>query len=181
VLVSNRIQSLEEEEPKFHQDSLGPFVGIHPNWRVLRYDAGDSFPAHQDQMDSFQRRNKDGTKDLIVSSHTLLLSLSKEDDVEGGATRFYPQAKVKGTTPGQYDYAVDVILPRGWAIAFHQKGLVHCGQPVWKGPKYVAQAGVLRKLPPGELFQPSVFRVGPGVQALVDEAAANMQQERKIQ
>ena len=46
----------------------------------------------------------------------------------------------------------------------------HGGQPIVAGSKCVAQAGVLRRLPPGKLFQPSVFRVGPGVQALANEA-----------
>mmetsp|Transcript_13099 Transcript_13099/g.17548 ORF Transcript_13099/g.17548 Transcript_13099/m.17548 type:complete len:365 (+) Transcript_13099:133-1227(+) len=161
---------------------MGPFYGIHTNWRVLRYDAegGDGFPAHQDQMDSLKMPKKDGSgrKDFCVSSHTLLLQLS-EGSLEGGCTRFYPRAKVRIDPSDrvrlqgselfrmkQFDHAVDVLLPRGWALVFKQRGLLHAGQPVSTSspcPKYVAQSGVLRVLPEGVLSKPSVFKNGPGV------------------
>merc|ERR1712003_157874 len=158
---------------------MGPFHGIHDNWRILRYDTdgGAAFPAHQDQMDSFQKPKNDGSgrKDLVVSSHTLLLQLS-EDSLEGGCTRFYPRAKVSrpkqprmdevSFRKRQFDHAVDVILPRGWALVFRQRGLLHAGQPLSASSpcsKYVAQAGVLRVLPEGAVQRPSVFKNGPGV------------------
>ena len=63
-------------------DGMGTLHGIHHNWRIVRYDKGDAFPAHQDQMDSFQIKDPvDGTKDLIVSSHTVLLNLSSPKKV----------------------------------------------------------------------------------------------------
>lgn len=152
---------------------MGPFHGIHTNWRVLRYDAesASAFPAHQDQMDSFQIRKPDGSKDLVVSSHTLLIQLS-DDALEGGATRFYPRgtlSKARQHLPSfreaQFAHAVDVQLPRGWALVFRQKGLLHAGQPVAATsprPKHVAQAGILRVLPAGVVLRPSVFRNAPG-------------------
>lgn len=164
---------------------MGPFHGIHNNWRIVRYDtdAQDAFPAHQDQMDGFQIPKTDGSgrKDLIVSSHTLLLQLSK-DDLQGGCTRFYPNGKTRlpakqraresdnieiaSFRRSQFDCAVDVLLPRGWALVFKQRGLLHAGQPISVSSpcsKYVAQAGVLRVLPEGILYKPSVFKNGPGV------------------
>mmetsp|Transcript_21425 Transcript_21425/g.29825 ORF Transcript_21425/g.29825 Transcript_21425/m.29825 type:complete len:288 (+) Transcript_21425:46-909(+) len=164
--VTDTIGSILETKLPTLQDDLGEFYGLHQNWRLVRYDpVGDSFCAHQDQMDSFQKKYSDGTKDFIVSTHTLLINLSK-DGVVGGATRFYPKSKVKTAKPGQYDYAVDVILPRGWGIAFRQKGLIHSGQPVLPEgdvAKHVAQTGILRTLPKTKLCQPSVFSLGPGL------------------
>jgi hypothetical protein len=148
--------------PKLDEDGMGDFYGLHANWRFVRYDEGDLFCAHQDQMDSMQVKNPSGAKDLIVSSHTLLINLSKDGVVKGGATRFYPNSKVKSVKSGQYNHTVDVWLPRGWALAFRQKGLIHAGQPVeGKLPKYVAQAGILRRPPRDYVLQPSVFRLGP--------------------
>lgn len=156
---------------------MGHFYGIHSNWRILRYDAGDgsAFPAHFDQMDSLQIQRDDGSgrKDLCVSSHTLLVQLS-DATLQGGATRFYPRAKANRSAKDndhtfrreQFDHSVDVILPKGWAIAFRQRGLLHAGQPVLASSpvsKYVAQAGILRFLPEGTLVRPSVFKNGPGV------------------
>mmetsp|Transcript_40422 Transcript_40422/g.97418 ORF Transcript_40422/g.97418 Transcript_40422/m.97418 type:complete len:371 (-) Transcript_40422:266-1378(-) len=185
-----------------HQEKYcGEFYGIHSNWRVVRYDCccdcdsqksgggegvgggsgGDAFPAHQDQMDSIQIKNPTtGVKDFYVSTHTLLICLSPTHSFGGGATRFYPDAKVASTKTGQnYNHAIDVLLPQGWALVFPQLGLVHAGQPVVESSsngsngsssspsssssKYVAQAGVLRKLPPGRTIRPSLFRLGPGL------------------
>ena len=155
---------------------IGPFYGVHTNWRILRYDPddGSAFPAHFDQMDSLQVYKNDGSgrKDFIVSSHTFLVQLS-DDSLEGGATRFYPRAKANSKASDQqtfrkqqFDHAVDVVLPRGWALAFRQRGMLHAGQPISASSpcsKYVAQAGLLRVLPKGLLLRPSVFKNGPGV------------------
>eukprot|EP00469_Lotharella_globosa_P002981 CAMPEP_0167797200 /NCGR_PEP_ID=MMETSP0111_2-20121227/15503_1 /TAXON_ID=91324 /ORGANISM="Lotharella globosa, Strain CCCM811" /LENGTH=298 /DNA_ID=CAMNT_0007691241 /DNA_START=42 /DNA_END=935 /DNA_ORIENTATION=- len=144
--------------------------GIHPNWRFLSYGPGKSFPAHRDQGDSLHVKHEDGTKDLLYASHTLLLSLTP-GPLEGGETRFYPR--------GSYDYAVDIALPRGWALVFRIKNLLHCGKPVRKGQKHVAQTGILRLLPPGRRFKPSVFKYAPGLMHAFekkkrDEVKANM-------
>lgn len=158
----------DTEDDKYY----GAFRSIHANWRVVRYDAGDTFPAHQDQMDSMQEMDPTtGRKDLIVSTHTLLVQLSPNPhEYQGGATRFYPRTKVAGKSPGQYDYAVDIRLPQGWALVFPQLGMVHAGQPVLAEDggksKYIAQAGILRTLPPRKLFKPSIFRLGPGLREL---------------
>jgi len=156
----------------------GDFHGVHANWRVVRYDPGDAFPAHQDQMDTIQKMDeRTGKKDYLVSTHTLLIQLTPptHDLRGGGATRFYPKAKLgANTTPGQYQESIDIHLPQGWALAFPQMGLVHAGQPIpkldedpanaaGKNSKYIAQAGILRNLPAGKLFRPSIFKLGPGI------------------
>jgi len=179
--ISNTTTKGEDSKLNTSSQYMGPFYGIHDNWRILRYDpdSGDAFPAHQDQMDSFQKPRNDGSgrKDFIVSSHTLLIQLS-DDRLQGGGTRFYPNgqmylprnAKHLQSTPSfrkrQFEGAVDILLPRGWALVFQQRGLLHAGQPLSAfSPcsKYVAQAGVLRILPDGVLQRPSVFKNGPGV------------------
>jgi len=131
-------------------------TGLHPNWRLVRYDTSDTFPAHYDQSDSKSIMLKDGSKDLYVSSHTLLINLTSPDSgTKGGATRFYPK--------GTYNFAVDVELPRGWGLVFLQKRLLHAGQALLSGCKYVAQAGIMRYLPPGMTFRPNIFSFGPGL------------------
>eukprot|EP00586_Coscinodiscus_wailesii_P014654 CAMPEP_0172493316 /NCGR_PEP_ID=MMETSP1066-20121228/24721_1 /TAXON_ID=671091 /ORGANISM="Coscinodiscus wailesii, Strain CCMP2513" /LENGTH=308 /DNA_ID=CAMNT_0013263417 /DNA_START=45 /DNA_END=971 /DNA_ORIENTATION=- len=142
-------------------DGMGSLHHIHPNWRVIRYDPPhDSFPAHQDQMDSYHVKHPDGSKDFIVSSHTLLINITPNaEEISGGATRFYyPTSKDK-----PYKYAVDVHLPQGWGLVFRQLKLYHAGQLVVKGVKYVAQTGVLRSLPPHAILTPNVFRLAPGL------------------
>lgn len=126
-------------------------VGLHSNWRVLRYDPGDQFPAHTDQQDEVATKGADGVTTRVRSTHTLLLALSGCDAASGGATRFFPT--------GRLDEAVDVNLPRGYGLVFQQKGLLHSGMPVQSGVKFVAQAGVLRALPlTGKVETPHVFK-----------------------
>lgn len=177
TLVAERIAPILAKQFAKPKDStlwFGDFHAVHSNWRIVRYDPGDAFPAHQDQMDSLQILDKQtGKKDYLVSTHTLLIHLTPahQDLKTGGATRFYPRAKLGAhDTVGQYDEAVDVWLPQGWALAFPQHGLVHAGQPVLASSegassvsKYIAQAGLMRKLPPGKLCPPSVFKLGPGI------------------
>lgn len=179
--ISNTITKGENRKTNTSSQYMGPFYGIHENWRILRYDAdsGDAFPAHQDQMDSLQKPRNDGSgrKDFVVSSHTLLVQLS-EDLLQGGGTRFYPRGRMylprnekhlqksSSFRERQFEGAVDILLPRGWALVFRQRGLLHAGQPLPDSSpcsKYVAQAGVLRALPEGVLQRPSVFKNGPGV------------------
>lgn len=191
-LVFDRIKDQLDKNPTDKAD-YGPTRCIHNNWRVVRYDVGDQFPAHQDQMDSYQVKNAtDGTKDFIVSSHTLLINLSPDGSVEGGATRFYPKTK---NSDSPYGYAVDVYLPRGWGFVFRQKGLYHAGQPVLKpnesvtegeskegttttiGSKYIAQAGVMRVLPDGKYLRPSIFKNGPGLDIPAPEQGKGLSPE----
>ena len=128
--------------------------GIHPNWRIARYDTEDFFAAHYDQADSMTVQAEDG-KERYDSSHTLLISLSDRSTFRGGATRFWPT--------GNYDdTAVDVELPCGYAVIFEQK-LLHAGLAVQAGAKHIAQAGILRGMPKGLGHRPSTFRLGPGL------------------
>jgi len=137
-------------------------LGVHPNWRLVRYQEGEGFPPHRDQSDISPQMRKDGGKDFVYSSHTLLINTTK-GDLEGGETRFFPHCK-RGSDAA-YGNSVDIRLPRGWALVFRQRHLIHCGQPVLSGSKHVAQAGILRLLPPSERFIQCGFRWGPGFAA----------------
>lgn len=67
--LSNKIEERLKAKisAKLPDDGLGEFHGVHSNWRIVRYDKGDSFCAHQDQMDSIQLKNPDGNKEFLVS------------------------------------------------------------------------------------------------------------------
>lgn len=135
-----------------------PFAGIHPNWRMVCYGAGESFPAHRDQSDMVKMKAMGGQADWHISSHTLLINLSDNASFEGGSTRFFPK--------GDYSESVDVFIPQGFALVFRQKGVLHCGAPVSAGEKMVAQAGLMRVLGPQEKNCPNIFRFGPGMDHL---------------
>ena len=51
-------------------DGMGSLHHVHPNWRVVRYTPPyDSFPAHQDQMDSYQVKHPRSESTRLNSSH----------------------------------------------------------------------------------------------------------------
>ena len=206
IRTSNRTNSYCNEEltirinPRLPEELLDameaslPYTsvrGIHPNWRVARYQEGQTFPAHQDQADSVIVRHQERARQRYTSSHTLIINLRKPgQDYQGGATRFFmdgeasfnitniestprhcalstiltdPNSVPVGTYSGR---TVDICVPQGWALVFQQRGLFHAGMPL-KGPgtKYIAQAGVLRGEPePGVVTGPAaVFKYAPGI------------------
>lgn len=153
-----------------------------------------SFHPHQDQADvvTVNEIGDDGeevVKNFYSSTHTLLVALTEPSvDFTGGATRFFPT--------GRYDdgSSVDVFLPKGYALVFEQKGLLHAGLPVdklttttttgdddgdegddddccrfekKKGAKYIAQAGILRAEGDARHREPEArFKNGPGFDVL---------------
>jgi len=161
---------------------MGPVCGIQDNWKILQYDTdcGVALPVHHDRMDCFSKPKNDGSgrEDFVVSSHTLLLQLS-HDALEGGCTRFYPRGKLRLPKDSdndtafrirQFEHAVDVALPRGWALVFRQRGPMHAEQPLSVSSpcsKYVAQTSILRTLSDGVLQKPADFRNGRGMAKLV--------------
>jgi len=150
-LPSSILSEIEKTKPST------AFCGIHPNWRIGKYGAGDFFSAHYDQADSLtvKDENAPGGKKRLDSHHTLLISLSDRTEFEGGATRLFPEGKYDDT-------AVDVELPRGYALVFEHK-LLHAGIAPRQGTKYIAQAGLLRDQPDRVVGALSTFRFGPGL------------------
>jgi len=131
---------------------------VHPNWRVARYEKGETFPAHVDQADSIVVEHPERKKQRFTSSHTLLIYLRRRgEQFEGGATRIFLDGTYHGNT-------LDVCLPQGYAMVFQQKGLLHAGLPVvGEGAKYIAQAGVLRAEPSYTAGASAIFKYGPGL------------------
>ena len=63
---------------------------IHPNWRIARYQKGETFPAHYDQADSVVVEHPEKKKQRFTSSHTLLIYLRRRgEQFQGGATRIF--------------------------------------------------------------------------------------------
>eukprot|EP00092_Neocalanus_flemingeri_P019907 GFUD01021565.1.p1 GENE.GFUD01021565.1~~GFUD01021565.1.p1 ORF type:complete len:308 (+),score=107.70 GFUD01021565.1:92-1015(+) len=132
--------------------------GIHPNWRVARYQEGETFPAHVDQADSVTVQHPEKKRQRFTSSHTLLIYLKRRgEQFQGGATRLFPTGSYSGAT-------TDVCLPQGCGLVFQQRGLLHAGLPVdGAGAKYIAQAGVLRAEAGHVTGAPAIFKYGPGL------------------
>jgi len=150
------------------------FRGIHPNWRIAKYGTSDFFAAHYDQADSItvKDESKPRGKVRFDSHHTLLISLSDRSKFEGGATRLFPKNKYDDT-------AIDVELPRGFALVFEHK-LLHAGLPPTLGTKYIAQAGIIRDEPKNVMGSLSTFKFGPGLNfsATADAAAREHMKKR---
>jgi len=138
--------------------------GLHPNWRVARYQDGETFAAHIDQADSVLVDHPEKKKQRYTSSHTLLIYLRRRgEQFRGGATRLYTEGTYRGST-------TDVCLPQGWGLVFQQKGLLHAGLPVYGDTaKYIAQAGLLRAEPDHVAGAVAVFRYGPGLGEMAEE------------
>ncbi|KAL3909632.1 MAG: hypothetical protein SGPRY_009355, partial [Prymnesium sp.] len=84
-LSQSLLAAMEETKPHT------AVCGLHPNWRVARYEVGQLFCAHFDQADSLTLRDE-STPELkrrYYSHHTLLISLSDRAHFEGGATRLF--------------------------------------------------------------------------------------------
>ena len=72
--------------------------GLHPNWRVGRYQPGQTFPAHTDQADFVTVRQEERGRQRFTSSHTLLVNLRQPgQDFQGGATRFFMEGEMEET------------------------------------------------------------------------------------
>jgi hypothetical protein len=149
--------------------------GIHPNWRVARYQKGETFPAHVDQSDSLVVEHSEKKKQRFTSSHTLLIYLRRRgEQFQGGATRLFLDGRLNTvftnnshnwSFAGTYNGVTsDVCLPQGWGLVFQQKGLLHAGLPVeGEGAKYIAQAGLLRGEPNYTAMETAIFKYGPGL------------------
>lgn len=94
-------------------------LGLNERLRFYRYDPGQAFPPH---TDGFYQR-EDGTRSLL----TLLLYLN--EDFEGGATVFC-------------DINQRVTPRTGTALTFAHD-LLHAGEAVTRGRKYVLRTDIL--------------------------------------
>jgi Rps23 Pro-64 3,4-dihydroxylase Tpa1-like proline 4-hydroxylase len=91
----------------------------------LRYGAGNYFRGHCDG----QLELPDGRKSRV----TVQVYLGN-DDVEGGATRFWDQKQKNW---------YDVDPKKGRVLIFQQRGLWHSGEDVIKGTKFTLRSDLL--------------------------------------
>lgn len=102
-------------------------IGLNERLRVYRYDIGQQFEWHRD---GYFRRSEDEW-----SLFTFMVYLN--DGFEGGATSFSVQEV--GVAP---DGVLRVIPKKGMALLFHHP-VVHRGDPVSAGRKYVLRTDVM--------------------------------------
>jgi prolyl 4-hydroxylase len=94
-------------------------TGVHVPVRIYRYEPGQHFGLHQDQSYS----SDDGARSLL----TLMVYLN--DDFEGGETSFPEQGQL--------------IVPRAGSALLFQHMLLHAGNRVVRGTKFVLRSDVL--------------------------------------
>jgi predicted 2-oxoglutarate/Fe(II)-dependent dioxygenase YbiX len=124
-----RAQALYEKlsvhlSPRF-QKKWTP-AGLNERLRLYRYDVGQKFDWHRDGC--FERDN--GERSHV----TFMVYLN--DDFEGGATSFCDDS---GLMP---DGPIRIRPEKGKALLFHHP-IMHRGDPVTKGRKYVLRTDVM--------------------------------------
>ena len=102
-------------------------VGLNERLRLYRYDVGQQFDWHHDGY--FQRPN--GERSLF----TFMVYLN--DDFDGGATSFSDEGF--GFSTGGM---IRITPARGMALLFHHP-ILHRGDPVMRGRKYVLRTDVM--------------------------------------
>jgi hypothetical protein len=123
-------------------------TGLNECLRFCQYNAGGFFRAHCDQ--SF-RRSKD-EKSLFTCMFYL------NGDLDGGATRFL-RVDTPLTPDTQYKLARDdqvlasVPPEAGLCILFFQPGLLHEGEDLGSGVKYILRSDVMCRRDPDSLPQ----------------------------
>lgn len=101
--------------------------GINERFRFYKYEPGQEFKIH---MDGHYQRNIDSKSCL-----TLLIYLS--DDCTGGETSFYTEEEDKFFT----------VTPEKGSLLLFQHRVLHAGEPVVSGTKYVLRTDVMYKRP----------------------------------
>ena len=101
-------------------------VGLNERLRLYRYDVGQKFEWHRDGH--FERSNGER------SQFTFMIYLN--DDFDGGTTSFCDDS---GLMP---DGPIRIAPEKGMALLFHHP-IMHRGDPVTKGRKYVLRTDVM--------------------------------------
>lgn len=99
---------------------------------LLKYGSSDFFKKHYDGYSNDKYRNK--------SQLTFLLYLN--ENVEGGATRFFAHDDLKFSPPID-DKDIYDINPKTGSIVIFDHNILHCGMPVIKGYKYCLRFNIL--------------------------------------
>lgn len=105
--------------------------------RFLRYGPGHFF-----------RRHADGTHisddEKEISYYTMQLYLNGDSaTLKGGATRFWPNPRLRKGSKAEDGVYVDVAPRMGRVLVFEQGDLIHSGEEVTAGIKYNIRADVM--------------------------------------
>lgn len=119
--------------------------------RFLRYGPGHFFKRHADGTYISDDKSE-------VSYYTLQLYLNGGDSatLKGGATRFWPNPRLRRGARMDEDVYVDVEPRMGRVLIFSQSDLIHSGEEVRFGVKYNIRADVLYKEDPATTAESDV-------------------------
>jgi len=132
---------------------------VHQKSRFSEYTPGGFFKPHYDQGDFISSGPNKGHG----SYFTIILYLN--DDFSGGATHF---CKCKETNKKEY-----YVQPKkGSVLVFKQSGVLHEGQEITKGKKYIMVGSIFYSahIGSGPREPPSVFRFSKAVQKKQQES-----------
>ena len=122
-------QRLEPHYPfRTHVDEFGAewhASGVNNRFRLVRYDTGDQFSAHED---GFWQETWD-----CRSFATAMVYLNDVAHSNGGSTLFH-------------DLQVQLRPTEGLLVSFLVDGLIHCGEPLDGGQKYLLRTDVMYRL-----------------------------------
>lgn len=128
--VASQVYSLMKDMVPQNIDGWVP-IGLNERFRFYRYKDGQRFRPH---MDGAYKRS-----DTELSLITLLLYLN--DDFEGGTTELI------GLN--------ESIVPKAGMMLLFDHKILHSGQPVTSGTKYVLRTDVMYERPAGEVLKTS--------------------------
>jgi len=137
--MHKRLRRARVKLPQLLADS-GPGTATISRLRelqFLRYDTGQFFKRHGDGTHISEDEKE-------ISYYTLQLYLNGDSaTLKGGATRFWPNPRLrKGSKVGEGVY-VDVEPRMGRVLIFEQGDLIHSGKEVTAGIKYNIRADMM--------------------------------------
>jgi 2OG-Fe(II) oxygenase superfamily len=113
-------------------DNLGDVwecSGINERFRLIKYKGGDNFNVHEDGV-----YWKEWNERSFV---TFMVYLNDVEEEDGGATHFL-------------DHGIRVQPKEGLCVVFKVDGLLHCGEPLLKGEKYLFRTDIMYRLKTGK-------------------------------
>lgn len=129
----------EELHVGYGKEGVWHATGLNPCLRFCKYNAGGFFRKHCDAMYARSEEER--------SLFTCMFYLN--GDFEGGATRFLHIEDRSGCMGDQYKLAPDdqvlasVAPETGSCILFFQPGLMHEGEDLYAGEKYILRTDVI--------------------------------------
>ncbi len=112
-----------------HHGDLWKSCGLNPRFRLVKYDENDSFSTHEDGFYEKSYRER--------SFATLMIYLNTLEKCDGGITH--------GQT-NFIEHGFQIIPQKGLCVVFLVDGLLHNGEKVLKGYKYILSTDIMYSL-----------------------------------